>query len=292
LPEGRNLPWKVAKAFKKCVFNRITKAALRGKLKRFNDTPDVSKFIARYKTCCTRHSTKWLWGTALFWRIYNNPKTWERLEKAGAVPEGCAPRWGRVEATLLALYTERKNEPKLKLRSGLYYPVTARKVSNNQGKTWRTLPAPGTPRREATRDVAGLKAMWRALPTKELNAWGVNKSRKAFALAYDRFRERMDDAVSGLTGDYMVKCVLDCVCGVGQAPTRYISRWPSKCPGYSEVLRDLYPEIASKHHEVCLMHFFHKFTSSSPRFHGWSVPEVFAQLCWTKRRISGALVDS
>ena len=182
----------MARAQRRRALLRIVRQARCGKLKTYLDTVDVSKFVKRYKNVVNSVSSKWLWGAAMFWRLYNRESTWKRLCHTGAVSVGRTPKWTKVEATLRRLYTEAFAK-RTKVHGGLYYATKATHVSHNQGRTWVALPRGGhlSGAQRARRDRAGLEAMWAALPYRELAAFDRKPSRETFGEASDGWPPQM-----------------------------------------------------------------------------------------------------
>ena len=199
---------------------------------------------------------------------------------ARCLPKNRRPLFDQLQDVLLDALAQGD-----RVRGGIYYPATLRKYRRMGDLRWTSLPAASTPLAKAERDRLTMELMWECVPRKAIAAFQKSPSRCTFQAAYRAWRAAVASCTAGVCGDYMCKCQLDCLQAIGMVGDRFLSEWPTACPGYLDAMSDMFPAPSSSDTFACLCWWHAEITKHCPlRFF-----ESTAQLCWNHRRDTGAL---
>ena len=205
--------------------------------------------------------------------MFQQPTFWEVLVASGAVPPAREPNWELLEAALRAY--EREN---LASHGGKFYTTMLTHYKRDVGAKWTDV----TKRDSCHREVCAYKAMWAALPRKELALYRAAPTRDTFEAALKEFQTRLygkEKLTKGKFNDYAVKCMLDALIVNGTVPPRVISTWPMNCPAYKKQLRILSPGLQPCQYFIAGCHW-HYMIYKRHKFH---IADSLAQLCWIER---------
>ena len=198
------------------------------------------------------------------------------LKKCGAIPPAREPKWHLVEQVLTEY--ERAGAPS---HGGLFRTTMLTKYRTSTTKDFIAVSHLASPARE----TLAYKAMWKALPQKELTAFARHSTRATFKNALETFQHRRygeDGLTKGKFNDYAVKCMLDGLLVNNTVSRHHISSWPMQCSAYKSQLPILFPGIESFHlyRAAC---YLHRLIYAKHHFH---LADSLAQLCWIKRNVN------
>ena len=202
---------------------------------------------------------------------------WVRL--VPCIPAAGEPSWDKLREAFWDAYGG-----EAKLFKGNFRPTTLRGYHDSAGQWCGTENLQKHEREQVT-----LKALWEALPRREIELFALEACPRSFADMVDKMRANFVN-LRGVFGEYNVKLMLDLLVLLGCVPQEAISRWPVACPGYQLTLARIFPGLTGgEGSQLKALYWIHRqLTNGRWRF---LFPESCAQLCWDHRRRNGSLDD-